>query len=102
MKISPGRRLALPASALVLAGCVAAGATPNTMPLTPAQCRDLTAIRSNAPPTHEQNLSELAALREAGYDPSRWFDPYYPDDLQAAERQVDRWYRAQCPQAKGE
>jgi hypothetical protein len=44
-----------------------------------------------------QHQSELAALRKAGYDPSPWFDdPYYPDDLQAAQRQVDYWFQTEC------
>ena len=67
--------------------------------LTAKQCQDLTAIRNHAPATKEQNRSELAALRMAGYDPRR-FDPYYPKDLQAAQQKVDRWYQAECPQAK--
>jgi hypothetical protein len=68
--------------------------------LSATQCRDLAAIRNNAPATLERNQSELAALEAAGYNPSRFFDPYYPDDLQAAQRQVDRWYQAECPQAR--
>jgi hypothetical protein len=40
-------------------------------------------------PYDAQHHSELAALRKAGYDPSPWYDPYYPDDLQAAQRLVD-------------
>jgi hypothetical protein len=48
----------------------------------------------------EQHHSELAALRKAGYDPSPWFDPYYPEDLQAAQRQVDLWFQADCQQAR--
>ncbi|MBC8743052.1 DUF4148 domain-containing protein, partial [Paraburkholderia sp. UCT31] len=38
------------------------------------------------PPTPERSRSELAALRKAGYDPSPWFDPHYPEDPQAAQR----------------
>jgi hypothetical protein len=68
--------------------------------LSPTQCRDLAALRNNAPVTPERNRSELAALEEAGYDPSRFFDPFYPDDLQAAQRQVDRWFQAECEQAQ--
>ncbi|RKT14097.1 uncharacterized protein DUF4148 [Paraburkholderia sp. RAU2J] len=68
--------------------------------LTDAQCRDLTAIAAHAPPTRQSNASELAALRRAGYDPSPWYDPYYPDDLQAAQRLVDYWYRMECVPAR--
>jgi hypothetical protein len=49
-----------------------------------------------------QHHSELAALRKAGYDPSPWYDdPYYPDDIQAAQRLVDYWFQTECqrPQA---
>jgi hypothetical protein len=89
---------ALPALALSLAGCAAGGMQGGATHLSATQCSDLTELRNNAPRTHQRNLSELAALREAGYDPSRWFDPYYPEDLQNAQRQVDRWYQEECHQ----
>jgi hypothetical protein len=40
----------------------------------------------------------MAALERAGYHPG-WFndDPYYPADLEAAQRQVDIWYETECP-----
>jgi hypothetical protein len=84
------------ASAIALAGCAAGGAQQSATNLSAAQCRDLAALKNNAPATRERTGSELAALRKAGYDPSRWFDPYYPEDLQAAQRQVDRWFAAEC------
>jgi hypothetical protein len=71
----------------------------STTHLSALQCRDLAALKSNAPPTPERNSSELAALRKAGYDPSRWFDPYYPEDLQAAQLEVDCWFQAECREA---
>jgi predicted outer membrane protein len=83
---------------LLLAGCAAGGVSQSAGHLSVEQCRDLAAIRNNAPPTPERNQSELAALRKAGYDPSKWFDPHYPEDLQAAQRQVDRWFQAECQQ----
>jgi hypothetical protein len=91
----------LPALALSLAGCAAGGMqnSANTH-LSETQCRDITALKSNAPVTHERNMSELAALELAGYHPAWSFDPYYPADLEAAQRQVDRWYQAECPQAR--
>lgn len=91
---------ALAAFAFSLTGCSALGVSQSATHLSATQCSDLTALKSNAPPTHSQNLSELAALRTAGYDPSRWFDPNYPDDLQAAQRQVDLWYHAECQQMR--
>lgn len=88
---------------LCLAGCAAGGmqAGPQRH-LSDAQCRDLTALRNHAPLTRERNASELAALEEAGYRPAWAWDPYYPDDLQAAQRQVDRWYQAECQPAQGD
>ncbi|WP_321795157.1 DUF4148 domain-containing protein [Caballeronia sp. J97] len=94
------KRSMIPALAIALAGCAASGAQQGTTNLSAAQCRDLTALRNHAPPTRERNMSELAALERAGYDPSKFFDPYYPDDLHAAQRRVDQWYRAECPQAR--
>ncbi|MFM0325739.1 DUF4148 domain-containing protein [Caballeronia glebae] len=88
------------ALAILLAGCATGGAQPGAPNLSATQCRDLTALRNHAPLTRERNLSELAALERAGYDPSKFFDPYYPDDLHAAQRQVDRWYQAECPEAR--
>ncbi len=101
MKNPPKFSPMLLALAFSLAGCAAGGMQQgaNTH-LSATQCRDLTVLRSNAPITHERNLSELAALEEAGYHPSLGFDPYYPDDLQAAQRRVDRWFQAECQQAR--
>lgn len=97
-------RLTLTALALLLAGCVAgvAGGMPQSgRHLSPTECRDLAALRSNAPPTMAEHQSELAALRKAGYDPSPWNDdPYYPDDLQAAQRLVDYWFQTECQQSQ--
>jgi len=83
------------------AGCVTgASTTPEGSPhLSAKQCSDLAALKNNGASTPERNQSELAALRKAGYDPSR-FDPHYPKNLQAAQHQVDRWYQAECPQAR--
>ena len=92
MKILP----MISALAFLLAGCAAGGMQQSATHLSAQQCRDLTAIRDHAPPNRERNMSELAALEKAGYDPSRFYDPYYPDDLHAAQRQVDIWYRTEC------
>jgi len=83
-----------------LLGCAVRGMPYNGPYLTPTECRDLAALRSNAHPTMAQHQSELAALRKAGYDPSPWYDdPYYPDDLQAAQRLVDYWFQTECQQS---
>jgi hypothetical protein len=98
MRRALGTRSILPALVLLLAGC-AVGGRPYAGPhLSPTECRDLAALRTNAPPTMAQHHSELAALRKAGYDPSPWYDPYYPDDLQAAQRLVDYWFQTECQQ----
>ncbi|NKJ49210.1 hypothetical protein CIC12_21225 [Burkholderia sp. SG-MS1] len=86
---------------LLLAGCAAGGTPESAAHLSATQCRDLAALRSNAPPTPERSRSELAALRQAGYDPSKWLDPHYPEDLQAAQRQVDRWFVTECKPPPG-
>jgi len=90
---------ALCASAFLLAGCAAGGTASGSPHLSATQCSDLTALRENAPPNHARNMSELAALEEAGYHPELRFDPEYPEDLHAAQRRVDGWYRHECPQA---
>ena len=80
-----------------LSGCVIGGMPQDPRAhLSPTQCRDLTALKQHAPLTRERNDSELAALEEAGYRPSLFFDPYYPEDLQAAQSLVDYWYRTEC------
>jgi hypothetical protein len=104
MKSIPRIRPTLTALALLLAGCAAGGVSQtvqqNGRHLSPAECRDLAALRSNAPATMAQHQSELAALRKAGYNPWPWDDPYYPDDLQAAQRLVDYWFQTECPQVQ--
>ncbi|CAB3724760.1 hypothetical protein LMG22037_05067 [Paraburkholderia phenoliruptrix] len=100
MKIATKVAPILAASIVLLAGCVAGGMQRGAQThLSPTQCRDLTDIRNKAPVTHERSMSELAALEMAGYHPEWRFDPYYPADLEAAQRQVDFWYRTECPQA---
>ncbi|MCP3711139.1 DUF4148 domain-containing protein [Paraburkholderia sp. CNPSo 3274] len=98
MESHPKNRPTLTALALLLTGCAAGGVPQSGPHLSPTECRDLTALRSNAPPTMAQHQSEVAALRKAGYDPSPWNDPYYPDDLQAAQRLVDHWFDTECQQ----
>lgn len=98
MKPTPTFSTLLCVLALSLTGCVMSSVQPGPRAhLTPTQCSDLTALRHHEPLTRERNASEIAALREAGYDPSPLFDdPYYPDDLQAAQRLVDYWYQTEC------
>ncbi|MBP0588235.1 DUF4148 domain-containing protein [Paraburkholderia sp. LEh10] len=93
-----GNRSTLTALAFLLSGCAVAVVPQGGTHLTPTECRDLAALRSQSPPTMAEHHSELAALRKAGYDPSPWYDdPYYPEDLQAAQRLVDYWSRTECP-----
>jgi len=89
----------LAALALLLTGCAAAGVPQSGPHLSPTECRDLAALRSNAPPTRAQQQSELSALRKAGYNPSPWNDdPKFPEDLHAAQRLVDHWFETECKQ----
>jgi hypothetical protein len=96
MQKSSSLRTMFGALALSLAGCATGDGSPGARHLSATQCRDLTALRDHALVTAARNLSELAALRSAGYDPSRFYDPYYPDDLQQAQRQIELWYQAEC------
>ncbi len=98
MNSSLKTRPMLCALALCLAGCTMGGMPPGAprAHLTPTQCSDLTALRNHAPLTRKRNASELAALEEAGYRPSLFFDPYYPEDLQVAQQRVDYWYQTEC------
>ncbi len=103
MKTLPRNRLTLIVSVLSLTGCVVAGIPQSGRHLSPTECRDLAALRSNASPTMAEHQSELAALRKAGYDPSPFYDdPFYPDDLQAAQRLVDYWFQTECKQLQPE
>ncbi|SAK77723.1 hypothetical protein AWB77_03679 [Caballeronia fortuita] len=91
-----------PALALLLAGCVGEPPPPGRY-LSDTECRDLTALRTNAHPTMAEHQSELVALRKAGYDPPPFYDdPYYPEDLQAAQRLVDYWYQTECVRPQGQ
>jgi hypothetical protein len=94
-------RSSLAALALLLTGCAAGGMSQSGPHLSPTECRDLAALKTNATPTKEQRLSELSALRKAGYDPSPWNDdPNYPDDLHAAQRLVNQWFNTDCQQVQ--
>jgi hypothetical protein len=89
----------LSAVVFLLAACATGGMQAGTEThLSAMECRDLTAIRNKAPVTRERNMSELAALEKAGYHPGWFYDPYYPADLEAAQRQVDIWYETECPE----
>ncbi|SIT46575.1 conserved exported hypothetical protein [Paraburkholderia piptadeniae] len=92
-------RSTLTALAFLLAGCAGGGVPQSGPHLSPTECRDLAALRGNAPPTKAQNQSELSALRKAGYNPSPWNDdPNFPEDLHAAQRLVDHWFETECQQ----
>lgn len=98
MKKLPQHFSTLLVVAFALTGCVTAYPPQSGRHLSPTECRDLAALKSNSSPTTmAQHQSEVVALRKAGYDPSPFYDdPYYPEDLQAAERLVDYWFRTEC------
>lgn len=99
MEILPRNRSTLFALGLLLTGCAVGGMPQSGPHLSPTECRDLAALKTNASPTKAQNQSEVSALRKAGYDPSPWNDdPNYPDDLHAAQRLVDHWFETDCKQ----
>ncbi|RZF25334.1 DUF4148 domain-containing protein [Paraburkholderia sp. UYCP14C] len=101
MKIATQTRSIAAALVLTLVGCAAGGGNGGAQThLSATQCQDLTALRNNAPATHQRNMSELAALQQAGYNPELRFDPYYPASLERAQRKVDLWYQTECPQAR--
>ncbi|WP_028225539.1 DUF4148 domain-containing protein [Paraburkholderia ferrariae] len=54
--------------------------------------------QENQPLTRAQVRAQLVELEQAGYRPSLGFDPYYPDDIQAAERKVAAQHAAQAQQ----
>ncbi len=86
----------------VLAACAAGSVEAGTQRhLSATQCSDLTAIRGGFPITRGSNMSELAALEQAGYHPEWSLDPFYPADLEAAQRQVSIWYEVDCRQDAG-
>jgi hypothetical protein len=97
MKKFTRNRSTFTALALLLTGCAVGGVPQSGPHLSPTECRDLAALRSNSPPTRAQLQSELGALRRAGYNPSPWNDdPNFPEDLQAAQRLVDHWFETEC------
>lgn len=102
MQSLPKIRATLTALALSLTGCAASGVPQSGPHLSPTECRDLASLRRNAPPTRAQHDSELSALRKAGYNPSPWNDPYYPEDLEAAQRLVNDWFDTECQQFQTE
>ena len=90
--------------ALLLAGCAVSGMPTYTgRHLSPAECHDLAALKTSAHPTLAEHQTEAEVLRKAGYDPWPWVDdPYYPADLQAAQRLVDYWFQTECRQPPSE
>jgi len=82
MENFPRYRSTLTAFALLLAGCAAGSVPQSGQHWRTTECCDLTALRSNAPPTKAQHQSGLAALRRAGDNPSPWNDhPNFSADV---------------------
>ncbi|WP_394144345.1 DUF4148 domain-containing protein [Burkholderia multivorans] len=49
----------------------------------------LSSAQTSSPTTHAEVRQQLLDLEERGYWPSNAKDIHYPDDLQAAEAQLD-------------
>lgn len=56
--------------------------------------------QNNQPLTRAQVRAELVELEKAGYRPALGLDPYYPDDIQAAERKVAAQHAAKAAAAE--
>jgi hypothetical protein len=95
-------RISKTLSLLCALACLLAGCAVGEMPspgrhLTDVECHDLAALRTGKNTTMAEHQVELGALRKAGYDPSPfWDDPYYPEDIQDAQRLVAYWFQTEC------
>jgi hypothetical protein len=87
------------ASLVLILGSVSVMAGPR---LTVEQCNDndypFKPVEGHV--THTQLVQELAELESVGYQPDRW-DPYYPNDLQAAQARLHAKYLADCAPVSG-
>lgn len=63
--------------------------------LTPKECHSFPFVKSAAPVTHRQLMTELAEYEQAGYNPVA-VDATYPAPMQRAERVIQREYRQDC------
>ncbi|MBN3724611.1 DUF4148 domain-containing protein [Burkholderia sp. Ac-20379] len=67
--------------------------------MTAQECHSYKASRANRPLTRADVVGNLDALEAAGYTPARGNDPYYPDDIQAAEKKLARMEVKDCGNA---
>ena len=91
------RSVKVAASLVLLLGSVSAMADSH---LTAEQCNDYPFKPVEGRVTHAQLVQELAELESVGYEPDRW-DPYYPNDLQAAQARLHAKYLADCAPVSG-
>jgi Domain of unknown function (DUF4148) len=91
------RSVKVAASLVLLLGSVSAMADSH---LTAEQCNDYPFRPVEGHVTHAQLVQELAELESVGYEPDRW-DPYYPNDLQAAQARLHAKYLADCAPVSG-
>jgi Domain of unknown function (DUF4148) len=91
------RSVKVAASLVLLLGSVSAMADSH---LTAEQCNDYPFKPVEGHVTHAQLVQELAELESVGYEPDRW-DPYYPNDLQAAQARLHAKYLADCAPVTG-
>jgi hypothetical protein len=80
-------------STVLLAASASALAAPT---LTPQQCNDYPFVKTQGPLTHRQVIQELKELEAFGYQPTLGNDPYYPDDINAAQALLWKEYARDC------
>jgi hypothetical protein len=68
--------------------------------LTSQDCHNYPFVQTGAP-THQQIGHEMKLLERDGYNPAAG-DFYYPDNMQAAEQQLQQDYARDCLNARGQ
>ncbi|MBR8396679.1 DUF4148 domain-containing protein [Burkholderia cepacia] len=66
--------------------------------LTPQECNAYPFVHTQREVTHADLVRELIELEQVGYNPAH-SGPYYPDDLDEANRRLATEYRTDCTHA---
>ena len=64
--------------------------------LTPQECKDYPFVAQRGELTRYQVLEELKELEAVGYRPSMANDPYYPVDIEKAQKRLWAEYARDC------